>query len=213
MVPSHFNATPANVPPRAVQGRRRYARTRCRSSIPTTSRPLPRFSGGGSWAEPLWKTAHKRIPAEGVSLEAPPSWSRLHPLVPGVFLFRARVILRTDGPTRPIPRLPVRGKVRPFPHPEPPLLSSASGWVALSVGTHARCHARAFLAWCCRVPWGRATILISMLYATPQGLPKGQTSVRPLRLCASRFWLRPRAALGHWRGSRFKDRQSVVCGR
>jgi hypothetical protein len=31
-------------------------------------------------------------------------------------------IPRTDGPTRPTQRLPVRGKVRPFPHPEPPLL-------------------------------------------------------------------------------------------
>jgi hypothetical protein len=69
-VASHFNATPANMPTRAVQGRRRYARTRCRSSIPTTSRSLPTFSGGGSWAEPPLKTAHKRIPTEGVRLRA-----------------------------------------------------------------------------------------------------------------------------------------------
>ena len=34
------------------------------------------------------------------------------PLVPGFFFFRARVILRTDGPTRPTPRLTVRGKVQ-----------------------------------------------------------------------------------------------------
>ncbi len=52
---------------RAVQGRRRYARTRRRSGIPSTSRALATFSGGGSWAEPLWKTAHRRIPTEGVS--------------------------------------------------------------------------------------------------------------------------------------------------
>jgi hypothetical protein len=45
----------------AVQGCRRYARTRRRSSIPTTSCPLPTFSGGGSWAEPFLQTAHKRI--------------------------------------------------------------------------------------------------------------------------------------------------------
>jgi hypothetical protein len=45
-----------------------YARTRRRSGIPTTSRSLPRFSGGGSWAEPFWKTAHQRIPVVGVSI-------------------------------------------------------------------------------------------------------------------------------------------------
>ena len=39
-----------------------------------------------------------------------------------LFWFRARVILLTDGPTRSIQRLPVRGKVPPFPPPEPPLL-------------------------------------------------------------------------------------------
>ena len=44
------------------------------------------------------------------------------PLVPGFFFFRARVILRTDGPTRPIPQLPGRGKVPTSPYPEPPLL-------------------------------------------------------------------------------------------
>ena len=44
--------------------------------------------------------------------------------MPGLLSFRARVILLTDGPTRPTPRLPVRGKVPPFPHPEPPLLFS-----------------------------------------------------------------------------------------
>ncbi len=42
--------------------------------------------------------------------------------MPGLFWFRARVILLTDRPTRPIQRLPVRGPVPPFPHPEPPLL-------------------------------------------------------------------------------------------
>jgi hypothetical protein len=53
MVPSHFNATAANVPTRAVQGRKRYALARRQSRIPTTSRPLATFSGGGSWAEPF----------------------------------------------------------------------------------------------------------------------------------------------------------------
>jgi hypothetical protein len=69
MVPSHFNATPTNIPTRAVQGRRRYARARRRFSILTASRALATFSGGGSWAEPLWKTAHRRIPTEGVSIK------------------------------------------------------------------------------------------------------------------------------------------------
>ena len=73
VVASHFNATPANVPTRAVQGRRRCACTRRRSSIPTASRSLPTFSGGGSWAEPLWKTAHRWIPMEGVQFGASPS--------------------------------------------------------------------------------------------------------------------------------------------
>ncbi len=161
MVPSHFNGPPANVPTRAVQGRRRSARTRRRSSIPTTSRALATFSGGGSWAEPLWETAHRRIgfgsppalfrrwegtpiaelcvgdpepfpnvmhrvwgpfPTEAVRFRAFPSGFRPPPLVPGLFWFRARVILLTDGPTRPTLRLLVSGKVPTFPHPEPPLL-------------------------------------------------------------------------------------------
>ncbi len=42
--------------------------------------------------------------------------------MPGLFWFRARVILLADGSTRPIQRLAVRGKVSTFPHPEPPLL-------------------------------------------------------------------------------------------
>ena len=75
-----------NMRTRAVQGRRRYARTCRRSGIPTTSHALATFSGGGSWAEPLLQTAHRRIgfpnamhrvwgpfPTEGVSFEAPPS--------------------------------------------------------------------------------------------------------------------------------------------
>jgi hypothetical protein len=124
ILPSHFNVSLANISTRAVQGRRRYARTRRRSSIPTTSRPLPTFSGGGSWAEPLWKTAPRRIPTEGVRFRASPSCFRPPPLVPGLFSFRARVIFRADGPTRPTQRLPVRGAVPRFPHPEPPLLSS-----------------------------------------------------------------------------------------
>ncbi len=73
--------------------------------------------------------------------------------------FRARVILLSDGPTRPIPRLPMRGTVPPFLPPEPPLLPSASGWAPFCVGTHAGCHARAFWARYCRVRPGRATIL------------------------------------------------------
>jgi hypothetical protein len=129
LVPSHFNAAPANMPTRAVQGCRRYARTRRRSWIPTTSRALATFSGGGSWAEPLWKTAPRRIPTEPVRFRASPSRFRPPPLVPGLLSFRARVILRTDGPPRPIPRLPVRGRVPPLPHSEPPLL-----FVLLGVG-------------------------------------------------------------------------------
>jgi hypothetical protein len=107
---------------RAVRGRGRYARTRRRSSIPTTSRSLATFSGGGSWAEPLLKTAHRRIPTEAVRFRASPSCFRPHLLVSGLFSFRARVIFRSDGPTRPTQRFPVRGKVPTFPHPEPPPL-------------------------------------------------------------------------------------------
>jgi hypothetical protein len=83
---------------------------------------------------------------EGVSCAASPSCFRPPPLVPGLFWFRARVILLPDGPTpangtpvsqqpklpnetalpqhptRPIPRLLVRGRVPTFPPPEPPLL-------------------------------------------------------------------------------------------
>jgi len=54
--------------------------------------------------------------------EASPSGFRPPPLVPGLFWFRARVILPTDGPTHPIQRLTVPGQVPTFPHPEPPLL-------------------------------------------------------------------------------------------
>jgi hypothetical protein len=121
VLPPHFSVSPPNVCTRAVQGCRRYACTRRRSSIPTASRPLPTFSGGGSWAGPFLNTAHRRIPTEGVRFRASPSCFRSPPLVPGLFWFRARVILLPDGPTRPIPRLPVRGKVPTFPHPEPPL--------------------------------------------------------------------------------------------
>ncbi len=53
--------------------------------------------------------------------EAPPSGFWPPPLAPGLFWFRARVILLPEGPTRPIPRLPVPGRVPTFPHPEPPL--------------------------------------------------------------------------------------------
>jgi hypothetical protein len=127
VLPSHFSVSPANLCTRAVQGRRQCARVERESSIPTTSRSLPTFSGGGSWAEPLLETAHSRIPSEGVQFGASPSCFRPPPLVPGFFWFRTRVILRTNGPTRPIPRLPMRGMVPTFLHPEPPLLSSASG--------------------------------------------------------------------------------------
>jgi hypothetical protein len=73
MVSLPFNATPANLRTRAVQGRRRYARTRRRSSIPTTARALVTCSGGGSWVEPLLQTAHRRIPTEPVRFKASPS--------------------------------------------------------------------------------------------------------------------------------------------
>ncbi len=130
MVPSHFNATAANRRTRAVQGCRRYARTRRRSRIPTPTRSgaagnvastsdvlRRRFMG-----RILLQTAHRRTSTEGVRFRASPSCFRPPPLVPGLFWFRARVILLTDGPTRSIQRLPVRGKVPTFPHPEPPLL-------------------------------------------------------------------------------------------
>ena len=55
ILPSHFSAPPAMMRTRAVQGRRQYARVERKSSIPTTSRPLPTFSGGGSWAVPLFE--------------------------------------------------------------------------------------------------------------------------------------------------------------
>ena len=71
---------------------------------------------------PFLKTAHRRIPTERVRFRAPLSYFRPSPPVPGLFSFRARVIFLTDGPTRPIQRLAVPGTVRPFPHPEPPLL-------------------------------------------------------------------------------------------
>ncbi len=122
MVHSHFNVPPPTMRTRAVQGCRRYACARLGSSTPTTPRSLPAFPGGGSWAEPFLKTAHKRIPTERVQFRASLSSFRLHPPVPGLFWFRARVILLADGPTRPIQRLPIPGTVRPFPHPEPPLL-------------------------------------------------------------------------------------------
>ncbi len=50
-LPSHFSVQSANMCTRAVQGRRRCARTRRQSRIPTASRALATFSGGGSWAE------------------------------------------------------------------------------------------------------------------------------------------------------------------
>jgi hypothetical protein len=110
----------------------------------------------GSWAEPLWKTAHRRIPPEAghlgyrrcteADLTASPSGLRFPPLVPGLFWFRARVILLTADPTprneppsqpqtklpaetrlplhstRPKQPLAVPEQTLPFPHPEPPLL-------------------------------------------------------------------------------------------
>jgi hypothetical protein len=62
----------------------------------------------------LLKTTHRRVPSEEVSSPASPSRFRPHPPVPGIFSFRARVILLTDGPTRPAQRLPVRGEVPTF---------------------------------------------------------------------------------------------------
>jgi len=83
----------------AVQGRRRCARTRRRSSIPTTSRVLATFSGGGSWAEPLLKTAHRRI-----GFGSPPA------------LFRrwgSQVRNSALGDPGPIPTAGVRGRASP----------------------------------------------------------------------------------------------------
>jgi hypothetical protein len=66
----------------------------------------------------LLKTAPRRILTEGVRGRASASCLRPSPPVPGFFWFRARVILRTDGPTSSTQRLTVRGKVPTFPHPE-----------------------------------------------------------------------------------------------
>jgi hypothetical protein len=74
----------------------------------------------------LLKTAHRRIPSEEVSSPASPSGFRPHPRVPGLFWFRARVILLTDGPTRPTPRLPLPEQAPTLPHREPPLLFFAA---------------------------------------------------------------------------------------
>ena len=70
----------------------------------------------------LWKTAHRRIPAERVRFRASLSRFRPPPVVPGLFWLRAHVILLTAGPTRPTQRLGMPGTVPLFPHPEPPLL-------------------------------------------------------------------------------------------
>ena len=75
----------------------------------------------------LLQTAHRLVPTEGGRWRASPSGFRPLPRVPGLFSFRARVILVTDGPTHLIQRLPVRGKVPTFPHPEPPPLFVALG--------------------------------------------------------------------------------------
>jgi hypothetical protein len=96
--------------------------------------------------------------------------------VPGLFSFRARVILRANGLTRPIQRLPVRGMVPTFPHPEPPPLFSASGSTPFPGG-----------------------LTLWLLRTDPGCVPA------PPRLCASRFWLWPRAALGRARGSWLKS--------
>jgi hypothetical protein len=49
---------------------------------------IPTFSGGGSWAEPFGKTAHKQISSEGVQSKASLSSLRPGPLVRGLFSFR-----------------------------------------------------------------------------------------------------------------------------
>jgi len=91
------------------------------------SRCNSRANGDASWAEPLGKTAHRRIPSKGVSWTASPSRFSPPPPVPGLFWFRARVILLPDGPTRPMQRLTGRGQAPTFPPPEPPLLFPDSG--------------------------------------------------------------------------------------
>jgi len=144
IVPSHCNATPAKTRTRAVQGRGRYARTRRRSRIPTPTRSGAAGNGACTCdvvrrrfmgRTPL-KTAPRRIPTEGVRFRASPSGFRPRPLVPGLFWFRARVILLTDGPTRPTQRLPVRRKVPTFPHPEPPLLLVVLGVAPSAIDRH-----------------------------------------------------------------------------
>jgi hypothetical protein len=98
---------------------------------PSLSQGNPPTRGDGSWAEPFSRRPIGGFLRKGSRLEASPSGFRPPPPVPGLFWFRARVILLPDRPTRPIQRLPVRGRVPTFPHPEPPLLFFASGQTPL----------------------------------------------------------------------------------
>ena len=94
------------MPTRAVQGRRR---THVPAAGPASQPRRVYFRGspevvhgptrsGAAGAEPLWKTAHERIPTERVRLRASPSGFQPRPFVPGLFWFRARVILLTARP-------------------------------------------------------------------------------------------------------------------
>jgi hypothetical protein len=79
--------------------------------------------------EPFPNARHRvwgPFPAEGVSCAASPSGFRPPPLVPGLFSFRARVILLADGPTRVTRRPPPPEQAPTLPHPEPPLLLAFS---------------------------------------------------------------------------------------
>jgi hypothetical protein len=109
---------------------------------PTTSRALDVLRGGsaaeftedgpiGDWRVPRLYFAGGLFPPRCIAFGVPflrkestlsfASRFRPPPLVPGLLSFR-HVILLPAGPTRPIQRLPIPGRVRPFPHPELPLL-------------------------------------------------------------------------------------------
>ncbi len=131
VLPSHFSAPPANICTRAVQGRRRMHGPAAGPASQQRRVPFRRSPEAVHGPNPSGRRPISGFLRKESRLEALPSGFRPPPLVPGLFSFRARVILLPDGPTRPTQRLPVRGAVPTFPHPEPPLLSSASGRTSL----------------------------------------------------------------------------------
>jgi len=127
VLPSHFRVPPANIYTRAVQGRRR---THGLAVAPGSQRrrvPFRRSPEAVHEPNPFGRRPIGGFLRKESRLEASPSGFRPSPLVPGFFSFRARVIFPANGPTRPTQRLPMRRTIPPFPPPEPPLRSSASG--------------------------------------------------------------------------------------